>query len=257
MLPFVWLLRSSVMGPGQIFVMPPEWIPRPFEWSNYTGALTSQPFNLYFLNTMSIELAVVAGVVITCSLSAYSFARLRWPGRDLVFGILLTSVMLPYAATLIPTFIMWRSVGAVGTYLPLTVPAWFGGAAGGVFNIFLLRQFFLTIPKELDDAAYVDGASPLLVFWKVILPLSKPALLVVTIFTFRNVWNDFLNPLIYISDEAEFTLTLGLASFQSLYELQWGYLMAASAVVTAPIIVLYFFAQRYFIEGITLTGMKG
>ena len=257
MLPFVWLIRSALMNDNQIFIAPPEWIPRPFEWSNFTGALTAQPFGRYFLNTMIIEVLVVTGTVATCSIAAFSFARLRWRGRNVVFAILLSSVMLPYAVTLIPTFVMWRSLGALDTFVPLTVPAFFGGAGGGVFNIFLLRQFFLTIPFELDEAAYIDGASPLRVFWSIILPLSRPALVVVTIFTFIGVWNDFLGPLLYLNDESKYTLALGLASFQSVYTAQWGYLMAASAAVIAPIIVLFFFLQRYFIEGVTLTGIKG
>ncbi len=252
--PFLWLLRSSVMSTAQIFIYPPEWIPRPFEWSNYSEALTLVPFHLYFLNTMTIELFVMAGVLITSSLAAYSFARLRWPGRNLVFGILLSTLMLPYAVTLIPTFMFWKLAGAINTFYPLTVPAWFGG---GAFNIFLLRQFFMTIPKDLDEAAYMDGATPLQVFFSVIVPLSKPALIVVGIFTFIGVWNDFLGPLIYLSDDSKFTLSLGLASFRGLYNAQWGYLMAASTVVLAPIVVLFFFAQRYFIEGIALTGIKG
>lgn len=252
--PFVWLIRSSLMGPDQIFTSPPEWIPRPVAWSNYVEALTIVPFSRYFLNTMTIELFTVLGTIITSSLAAYSFARLRWRGRNLIFGILLSGLMLPYAATLIPTFMFWQGVGAIDTYLPLTVPAWFGG---GAFNIFLLRQFFLTIPKELDEAAYLDGATPLGVLWRVILPLSKPALIVVSIFTFITVWNDFLGPLIYLADDEKFTLALGLASFRGLYNAQWGYLMAASTAVVAPIIVLFFLAQRYFIEGIALTGIKG
>ncbi len=256
MLPFVWLVRSALMGDDQIFVAPPDWIPSPFEWSNFTGALTAQPFARYFLNTMLIELFVVTGTVLTCSVAAFSFARLRWRGRNVVFALLLSSVMLPYAVTLIPTFVMWRSLGALDTFLPLTVPAWFAGAGGGVFNVFLLRQFFLTIPFELDEAAYIDGASPWKVFAMIIMPLSKPALVVVTIFTFIGVWNDFLGPLLYLSDESKYTLALGLASFQSVYTAQWGYLMAASAAVIAPIIVLFFVLQRYFIEGVTLTGIK-
>ncbi|WP_157180840.1 carbohydrate ABC transporter permease [Actinopolymorpha alba] len=256
MLPFVWLARSALMNDNQIFIAPPEWIPNPFEWANFSGALTAQPFFRYFVNTMIIELVVVTGTVLTCSVAAFSFARLRWRGRNVVFALLLTSVMLPYAVTLIPTFVMWRSLGALDTFVPLTVPAWFAGAGGGVFNVFLLRQFFLTIPFELDEAAYIDGASPWRVFWLVIMPLSKPALVVVTIFTFIGVWNDFLGPLLYLSDESKYTLALGLASFQSVYTAQWGYLMAASAVVIAPIIALFFFLQRYFIEGVTLTGIK-
>jgi len=252
--PFLWLVRSSVMSTAQIFTFPPEWIPRPFEWSNYKDALTVVPFFKYFLNTMLIELFVITGIVITSSLAGYSFARLKWPFRNIMFGLVLSTLMMPYAVTLIPTFMLWKSLGAINTYLPLIVPAWFGG---GAFNIFLLRQFFNTIPRDLDEAAYMDGANPLIVLWRIMLPLSKPALIVVTIFAFIGTWNDFLGPLIYLSSDEKFTLALGLASFRGLYNAQWGYLMAASSAVVAPIIVLFFFGQRYFIEGITLTGIKG
>ena len=252
--PFLWLVRSSVMSTAQIFTFPPEWIPRPFEWSNYKDALTVVPFFKYFLNTMLIELFVISGIVITSSLAGYSFARLKWPFRNIMFGLVLSTLMMPYAVTLIPTFMLWKSLGAINTYLPLIVPAWFGG---GAFNIFLLRQFFNTIPRDLDEAAYMDGANPLIVLWRIMLPLSKPALIVVTIFAFIGTWNDFLGPLIYLSSDEKFTLALGLASFRGLYNAQWGYLMAASSAVVAPIIVLFFFGQRYFIEGITLTGIKG
>lgn len=254
LIPFIWLVRSSLMGPSQIFTSPPEWIPQPFTWENYTESLTVIPFARYFRNTMMIELFVVTGTVITSAMAGYSFARLRWPGRDLIFGILLTGLMLPYAVTLIPTFIFWQQLGAINTYFPLTVPAWFGG---GAFNIFLLRQFFRTIPRDLDEAAYLDGASPLRVLWEIVLPLSRPALIVVAIFTFIGVWNDFLGPLIYLSDNDKFTLALALASFQGLYNAQWGYLMAASTAVITPIVVLFFLAQRYFVSGIALTGIKG
>ncbi|MCD9021143.1 carbohydrate ABC transporter permease [Cohnella silvisoli] len=252
--PFLWLMRSSLMENGQIFIFPPQWIPAPFMWSNFSEALTTVPFALYFKNTMTIELFAVSGVLITSIMSAYSFARLKWPGRDFIFALLLGSMMLPYAVTLIPTFMLWKSLGALNSFLPLTVPAWFGG---GAFNIFLLRQFFMSIPKELDEAAYMDGARPFTVLWKIIVPLAKPALIVVVIFSFIDVWNDFLGPIIYLNSDDKFTLALGLATFKGLYNAQWGYLMAASAAIVAPILLLFFFAQRYFIEGITLTGIKG
>jgi multiple sugar transport system permease protein len=253
--PFLWLVRSSLMGDGQIFRSPPEWVPNPFHWDNYSGALTARPFGQYFLNTLAIEAVVVPGVLLVGALSAFTFARLRWRGRNVVFAVLLSGLMLPYAVTLVPTFIGWQKVGLVGTYVPLTLPAWFG--AGQIGLIFLMRQFFLTIPRELDDAAYVDGATPLTVFWRIVLPLSKPVLIVVGVFTFIAVWNDFLNPLIYLADDNRYTLALGLAAFQGVYTAQWGYLMAASTVVIAPIIAVFFLAQRQILEGITLTGLKG
>lgn len=255
--PFAWLLRSSLMDTTQIFTFPPEWIPRPFQWSNYSESLTIVPFGRYFLNTMAIEVLVLAGTLLTGTAAAYSFARLRWRGRNLVFGIILSTMMLPYAVTLIPTFIMWRSLGALDSIWPLTLPSWFGTGINGIFNIFLLRQFFMSIPRDLDEAAYMDGAKPVTVLFRIILPLAKPAFIVVSIFTFIAVWNDFLGPLIYLNHDSKFTLAMGLATFKGLYNAQWGYLMAASVAVVAPIIVLFFAAQRYFIEGIALTGIKG
>jgi len=255
--PFAWLIRSALMTDAQIFINPPQWIPNPVAWENFPDALTAQPFARYFLNTMIIELFVVTGTVLTCALTAFSFARLRWRGRNVVFGVLLTGVMLPYAVTLIPTFVGWAALGALDTFLPLTVPAWFAGAGGGVFNIFLFRQFFLTIPYEMDEAAYIDGANPWQVFISIVMPLSKPVVVVVVIFTFIGVWNDFLGPLLYLSSSDNFTLALGLATFQSAYTAQWGLLMAASLMVILPIVLLFFVLQRYFVEGVTLTGIKG
>lgn len=253
-LPFVWLVRSALMNSNQIFTAPPEWIPKPFTWSNFSGAWTSVAFGRYFFNTFVIEFFVLVGTLFSCSLAAFSFARLRWRGRNLMFGMLLTGVMLPYAVTLIPTFMAWNKLGAINTIFPLTVPAFF--ASGAAFNIFLLRQFFLTIPYELDEAAYIDGASPFTVFWRIILPLSRPPLVVVSLFTFMFVWNDYLNQLIYLNTQSKFTLALGLASFQGQYTAQWGYLMAAATIVMIPVIALFFLAQRYFVEGVTLTGLK-
>lgn len=254
LLPLIWLVRSALMNSAQIFVSPPEWIPKPFAWDNFSGALTQVPFARYFLNTLIIEFGVLVGTLLSCSLAAFSFARLRWKHKNLVFGLLMSGVMLPYAVTLIPTFLFWQKVGLVNTYVPLVLPSFFGTA---VFNIFLLRQFFLSIPYELDESAYIDGATPFQVYWRIILPLSKPALAVVGVFTFLGVWNDYLGPLIYLNDSNKYTLAMGLASFQGTYTAQWGYLMAAAAVVLLPIIVLFAFAQKYFVEGIALTGLKG
>ncbi|MFD0671410.1 carbohydrate ABC transporter permease [Cohnella sp. GCM10027633] len=259
-LPLVWLLRSSLMDNAQIFIFPPEWIPEPFRWSNYPEALTAVPFSKFFLNTMTLELLTVSGVLVTTTITAYTFARLRWPGKNIVFGVLLATAMLPSASTLIPMFVFWREMGALDSFIPLFLPSWFGAGVytgQGVFAIFLMRQFFMTIPRELDEAAYMDGANPLTVLWHIVLPLSKPAILVITIFSFNDVWNQFLEPTLYLSSEDKYTMSLGLASFKGLYNAQWGYLMAASATMIAPIILLFFLAQRYFIEGITLTGIKG
>ncbi|MGI6567035.1 MAG: carbohydrate ABC transporter permease [Limnochordia bacterium] len=250
--PFVWLVRSSFMEMRQIFIIPPEWIPRPFVWRNYVEAMTVVPFGLYFTNTIKIVVGVMCGTLLSSSLAAFSFSRLRWRGRDVIFGILLTTMMLPYAVTLVPTFILWSRLSLVNTFVPLTLPAWFGPP----FYIFLLRQFFMSIPYELDEAAYVDGASPLYVYWRVILPLAKPPLIVVGIFSFLGVWNDLLGPVIYLTNPDKFTVAVGLAQFRGMYSAQWHLLMAASTVVLLPVIVLFFIAQKYFIEGIALTGLK-
>jgi multiple sugar transport system permease protein len=254
LIPLLWLVRSSFMGLKQIFVFPPQWIPSPWQFDNYPKALTTIPFFRYFLNTLTILVPSVVGTVATSALAAYGFSRLRWPGRDIVFNVLMTTLMLPYAVTLIPTFLMWARLGLINTYWPLILPSWFGGS---IFFIFLLRQFFMTLPTELDEAAIIDGANPLQIFWHIILPLSRPALITVAIFSTLNAWNDFLGPLIYLNDSRQYTLALGLAEFTGLYTSQWHLLMAAATVVLVPVLILFFVAQRYFIEGIALTGSKG
>jgi multiple sugar transport system permease protein len=252
--PFLWMVSTSLKVESQIWLFPPQWIPNPLRWQNYTEALTILPFGRYALNTVFVTVLTTLGVVLSSSLCAYGFARIQFPGRDLVFMIILSSIMIPYAVLLIPQYIMFRSLGWLDSYLPLWVPPWFGG---GAFNIFLLRQFFRTIPAELSDAARIDGASELGIYWRVIMPLAGPALATVAIFTVLNTWNDFLGPLVYISSQDKFTLALGLAQFRGLYATQWQYLMAASTVVVVPTLLLFLLAQRYFVQGIVLTGLKG
>jgi multiple sugar transport system permease protein len=242
------------MDAGQIFEFPPAWIPHPFVWSNYPDALTAVPFGKYLLNTLTILVPSVVGTVASTTLAAYSFSRLTWPGRDLVFGLLLLTFMLPFVATLIPAFLLWTSLHLVNTNWPLVLPHWFGA---DVFFIFLLRQFFLTIPRELDEAAILDGANPLQVLWHVIIPLSQPALATVAILSGLAAWNDFLDPLVYLNDSDKYTLALGLSEFTGLYSSQWHLLMAAATVIVLPVTVLFFFSQRYFVEGVSLTGSKG
>jgi multiple sugar transport system permease protein len=251
--PFVWLLSTSLKPAAQIFRLPPEWIPRPASWNNYVRAVTAIPFFLYLQNTVYIAAFNVVATLISCSLAAYGFARIRWPGRDIFFFILVSTLMIPYTVTLIPTFIIFRALGWVGTANPLTWPAFTGNA----FFIFLLRQFFLTIPEELSAAARIDGASEFQIFGRVILPLARPALAVVALFTFMSNWNDFLGPLVYLNKQNQYTLAIGLYGFFSRSNTDWGAFMAASALMIAPIIVLFFLTQRTFIQGITLTGIKG
>jgi multiple sugar transport system permease protein len=262
LIPFYWMLRSAFMNITQIFAYPPVLFPAPVKWDNIKNALTSLPFDSYFKNTFLIVLLCVAGILISCSLSAYGFSRVQWKYRDLVFYILMSSIMLPYFATLIPNFILWTKLGLTNTFVPLTLPSWFGmGTAsifgGGMFNIFLLRQFFRSIPKELDEAAFVDGAGHFTIFSKVILPLSRPALICVGLFTFLNTWNDFINPLIYLSSEKKYTIQLGLRTFIGLYSSQWNLLMMAALTAIVPVLIVFFIGQRYFVEGIATTGLKG
>lgn len=254
LLPMYWLVRSSLMEMSQIFQMPPVWFPDPVCFDNYKKAMTVAPFGKYFMNTAVIVVGVVTGTVLSSSVSAFAFSRLQWKGRDLIFALLLSSMMLPFAVTLIPTFIGWSSVGLNNTYAPLIIPAWFGG---GMANIFMLRQFYTSIPKELDEAAIMDGASAFTIYSRIILPLSKSALIVVGLFSFMGAWNDFLGPLVYISDPDKYTVALGLQQFKGLYNAQWHLMMAASAIALLPMIVVYFIGQKYFMDGIALTGIKG
>jgi len=252
-MPFVWLLSTSLKPSTQLFKLPPEWIPRPFMWSNYPEAMTYIPFLLYARNTLYIAVFNVVATLISCSLAAYGFARINWPGRNIMFFVLVSTLMIPYQVTLIPTFLIFRNIGWVGSYNALTWPA-FGGNA---FFIFLLRQFYLTIPRELSSAAKIDGASEFQIYRQIILPLSRPALAAVALFTFNANWNDFLGPLIYLSDKSHYTLALGMYGFLSRVNTEWGLLMAAATIMVSPIIILFFLTQRTFIQGITLTGIKG
>ncbi len=252
-LPFYWLVSTALKPDSQIFAMPPVWIPHPVIWSNYPKALHYIPFALYTWNTVKICMYTVVGTVISCSLAAYSLARIPWRGRNLVFATLIVSMILPGQVTMIPTFAIFKWLGWIGTILPLTAPAFMGNA----FYIFLLRQFFMTIPRELSEAARIDGCGEFAVYWRIVLPLAKPALVTVGLFTFIGSWNDFLGPLLYLNDERTYTLSMGLQRFVSQHGAEWAMLMAASTVMTLPIIVIFFLAQRTFIEGVTLTGIKG
>ena len=240
LMPLVWLVRSSFMELNQIFIFPPVWIPEPFTFENYPGVFEAVPFLKYFINTFTILIPSVIGILISCCMGAYAFSRLNWPYRDFIFAVLMTTLMLPYAVTLIPTFLIWAKLGLVNTFWPLIIPKWFGA----IFYIFLLRQFFLTIPKELDEAAKIDGANPLQILWHVILPLSRPALITVAIFAALAEWNDFLGPLIYLNNDEDYTLAIGLAQFTGLYHSQWNLLMAASTMVVIPVIILFFFCSK-------------
>ncbi len=252
--PLLWLVSTSLKQPGTEFTYPPRWIPEPIFWRNYVDALAQEPFGLYLRNTLTITVAATLGAVITASLAAFGFARIRFPGRDVLFILLLSTMMLPDVVTLVPKYILFSKLHWINTFLPLTVPFWFGG---GAFNIFLIRQFFMTLPYELDEAARIDGASNFRIYAQLLMPLSVPALATVVILTAVNNWNDFLSPLIYLNSPARFTLALGLQNYQTLYGTQWAWLMAASMLMIAPMLILFFSFQRFFIEGIQLTGLAG
>lgn len=255
LLPLAWMISTSLKPKSQIFVYPLIWIPDPPMWSNYAKALNNPSFKflLFLKNSLYYAILSTIGIVLSCSLVAYAFARLRWWGRNFWFIVTLATLMIPYPVTMIPLYLLFSWIGWVNSFKPLIVPNFMGTA----FFIFMLRQFFLTIPLDLSDAAKIDGASELRTYWDIVLPLAKPALATVALFTFLYCWNDFLGPLIFLTDGKKYTLAVGLAAFRGQYRTQWDLMMAASTVVTAPIVIVFFFAQRQFIEGITLTGMKG
>ncbi len=252
-LPLAWMISTSLKPDVEIFVFPPKWLPSQIIWSNYPKALSTIPFFLYLKNTLFLCLMNVIGTVASCSLVAYSFARIKWIGRNFLFIVVLGTMMLPFPVTMIPLFLVFKQIGWLNSFYPLIAPAFFGSP----FYIFLLRQFFLTIPYDLSDAARIDGCSEFMIFLRIILPLSRPALATVALFTFLATWNDFLAPLIYLNDPRMWTLALGLQRFQSQHSTDWQQLMAAATVMTLPIVVLFFLTQRTFIKGIATTGIKG
>lgn len=253
LLPLFWALSSSFKSDYQVLQYPPQWIPSPFRWQNYPEALAYVPFGRFALNTLLIAAGAITGNLLSCTLIAYGFARLRAPGKNVLFILMLSTMMLVEPVRIIPMYIEFNKLGWIDSFLPMIVPAFFGSP----FYIFLLRQFFMNIPKELEDAALIDGANRLQILWKVILPVSKPALAAIAIFNFQGVWNDFLYPLVFLHKQTNYTIALGLNFFRSSYTVHWGYLMAASIVALLPMVVVFFLAQRYFIQGITFTGIKG
>ena len=232
---------------------PPTLLPHGLQLRNYPDALTYIPFFTYVKNSLIYCLGSVIGAIFSCTLSAYGFSRISWPERDRLFIFVLCTMMLPSQVTMIPVFVFFAKLGWIGSLKPLIVPAFFGSA----FYIFLLRQFFMGIPFELSDAAKIDGCSEFKIFYTILLPLVKPAIATVALFQFLGAWNDFMGPLIYLNDEARYTISIGLQMFVGRVGTKWGMLMAASAVVTVPIIVLFFFTQKTFIQGIAMTGIKG
>lgn len=253
MLPFLWMVSSSLKPSAEIFEIPVRLIPKTFAFTNYPDAIESIRFLRYLGNTFIYAIGLMVGAVLSNVFIGYGFARIDWPGRDIVFIIVIATMMLPAQVRFIPLFITYSKWGWLETFAPLIVPAFFGNA----FFVFLVRQFMLTFPRDLDDAARVDGANELMIFWRIVAPLSKPAIITIAIFDFMWGWHDYINPLVFLRDPDKFTLSVGLRLFFSQYGAEWALLMAAATMFTLPMIVVFFFAQRTFIEGISFTGVKG
>ena len=255
LIPFGWMVSTSVKEEVEVFKIPIQWIPTTLRWQNYPEAVTFLPYGRFFLNSTIISALVVAGSVASTAVVAYAFARLRAPGRGFWFILLLSTMMLPGEVTLVPTYLIFRAFRWLDTYQPLWVPYWFGGTP---FFVFLLRQFFMTLPTELDDAARIDGANNVQIFYKILMPLSKPALATIAIFAFFGSWNAFQAPLIYLNTMEKYTVPLGLRFYLSTFaNSHWNYLMAASLIAIVPPLILFFLAQRYFVKGAVLSGIKG
>jgi multiple sugar transport system permease protein len=254
--PFLWMISTSLQSDQGLFQIPPQLIPSDPQWHNYSDALTTVPFLTWAKNTLIICVLNVVGELLCCTLVAYGFARLRFPGRGPLFILVLATLLLPSQILLVPQFILFSKIGWVNTFLPLTVPAFFGGGAGA-FYIFLIRQYMRTLPYELDEAGRIDGANTWGILFRILLPLIKPPLTIVAVFTFTDSYNDFINPLIYLSDNNKYTLALGLSSFIGQYSSNWNWLMCGALVILLPLLLIYYFAQRLLIGGIASVGLKG
>jgi multiple sugar transport system permease protein len=252
LVPFAWMLSTSLKEPSDVFIYPPQWIPQPVQWENYQKTVTVMPFGRFYVNSILQASAVTALQLLTASLAAFAFARLRFRGRDVLFLLYLATMMIPFPVTMIPNFIVMRYLKWIDSFRALILPPSFSA-----FSTFLLRQYFMSIPLEMDDAARVDGASSFRIWWRIILPLSGPALAALAIFTFLGQWNSFLWPLIVTNSEEMRTLPVGLATFQGQYSVQWHLLMAGSVIAVLPILVIYIAGQKWFVRGITLSGMGG
>ncbi len=252
LLPFLWMVSTSLKLPREIFTFPPTWIPSEFAWSNYTKALTAMPFGRFYLNSLAVAIAVTLLTILTSALAAFAFARLRFRGRDTLFLIYLATLMIPFTVLLIPNFVLIRQFNWYDSYQALILPPAFSA-----FATFLLRQYFRGIPQELDDAARMDGASSFRIWWQIIMPNSAPVIAALAIFVFLGNWNEFLWPLVVTNSPEMRTIPVGLSAFQGQFNVRWELLMAAAVVAMLPIIVVYLFAQQWFIKGITITGMGG
>jgi len=261
LLPFYWMASSSLKNDQQVFVVPPVWIPNPPRWENLPEAWGAQNFNLFLFNTIfKYAIPVTIATVLSSAIVAYGFARIKWSGRDVLFAICLSTIMIPFQVTMVPLFIIFKKLGWINTFLPLVIPAFFGNP----YFIFLLRQFFKGIPEELSDAARIDGANEFDIFWRIIMPLVRPALIAVGLFAFMGAWNDYLGPLIYLQVPEQYTLSEGIQFLRiniggqtTRMALAYPYLMAVSSIITLPILAIFIFAQKSFVEGIATSGIKG
>ncbi|MGC8890433.1 MAG: carbohydrate ABC transporter permease [bacterium] len=254
LVPIFWMFTTSIKDMSQVMAYPPVWWPNPPKWHNYIEAVNYIPFGRYTINTIIICAGNIIGVLFSAPLVAYSISKIKWRGRNFLFMLILSTILIPFPVIMIPVFIIFSKLGWINTFRPLIVPAFFGG---GAFNIFLLRQFFMTIPEELSDAARIDGASEFSIYSRIMLPLIKPILIVISLFTFLGAWNDFMGPLIYLQSEAKYTLALGLQMYRSTNYVEWPLLMAAATIVVVPTIIAFYFTQNTIVESVTLTGLKG
>jgi multiple sugar transport system permease protein len=261
MVPFLWMISTSLKTRAEVFSVPPTLLPAQPRWENYADMWNALPFGAFFVNSVKLAALNTVGQLISCSMAAYAFAALRFRFRGPLFGLLLVTLIIPFQVVLVPNFILYRLLphpfSTSGNWIGTQEPLWVGAFLGGAFGTFLLRQFFLTIPRELGDAARVDGANPWQIYRHIYLPLARPALATLAIFTFMWSWNDFINPIIYLRDVPSFTLTAGLSLFQGQYVGKWPLLMAGALVSVIPMIILFVVAQRHFVRGIALTGIKG
>jgi len=253
LLPFLWTLGTALKPDTELLDFPPKFFPNDPEFGNFAKALHRFPFWKYFFNSVIIAVGNVFGVLVSAPIVAYGFSKIEWKGREFLFFIMLSTVMIPGAITMIPTFMIFKNLGWLDTYLPLIVPAFLGG---GAMNVFLIKQFFSTIPKEMLEAARIDGASDFMIFFKIMIPLSKPVLALIALFTFIGSWNNYTGPLIYITSEEKYPLALGMPMFMSRYGTYWNQAMAAATLTFLPTVIFFLFAQRYLIEGIKLSGLK-
>lgn len=253
LLPFLWMVSTSFKEPGTEFAYPPEFIPRKFFPQNYLEVWQRLPFGLFILNSFKISLLIVFGRIITASLAGYAFAKIDFAGKNILFSLVLATMMIPFAVTMIPLYILMRKIGWINNHLALIVP----GSLFHAYSIFFLTQFFRTIPNDFEDAARIDGASTLGILWRIVLPLSKPAVTTISVLSFMWSWNDFLGPIIFLNSQDKYTIQIGVALFQGIEVTNWTRLMAASCVSVLPVLVLFFLTQRYFVRSIIMTGLKG